>query len=338
VPSLFRDFSAPVRLKGQSSDRLAFLAARDSDMFNRWDALQTYATQVLLDAVAAHRTGEAFTLDGRLRDAIAAILQDAGREPAFAAEAIILPFEALLGDQMDVVDPDAIRAVREAARAALGTALRDEFAAAMTRFGNADPADHSGPAMAARALKNAALGYLTAAGDTGLAAAQFADAANMTDSLAALTCLLETADARREAALGAFYERWRGNPLVIDKWFAVQARAGAPDTVARVQALTKHADFDLRNPNRVRALISVFAGTQSKFHDKSGAGYALLADTVIALDAKNPQVAARLCNPLGSWRRYDEGRQALMRGALERILATENLSHNSYEMASKALA
>jgi aminopeptidase N len=338
VPSLFRDFSAPVRLKGQSSDRLAFLAARDSDMFNRWDALQTYATQVLLDAVAAHQTGAAFTLDGRLRDAIAAILQDAGREPAFAAEAIILPFEALLGDQMDVVDPDAIRAVREAARAALGTALRDEFAAAMTRFGNADPADHSGPAMAARALKNAALGYLTAAGDTGLAAAQFADAANMTDSLAALTCLLETADARREAALGAFYERWRGNPLVIDKWFAVQARAGAPDTVARVQALTKHADFDLRNPNRVRALISVFAGTQSKFHDKSGAGYALLADTVIALDAKNPQVAARLCNPLGSWRRYDEGRQALMRGALERILATENLSHNSYEMASKALA
>jgi len=338
IPSLFRNFSAPVRLKGQSRERLAFLAAHDTDLFNRWDALQQYASAVLLDRVAAHQAGEAFQLDSGLRDAIAAILRDAAQDPAFAAEAILLPGESLLGDGMDVVDPDAIHAVREAARAALGATLKAEFTAVMERFGGDDPADHAAPAMAARSLKNAALGYLTAAGDTSLAATQFAAAANMTDTLAALGNLVETEDDERDSALAAFYDRWRGNPLVLDKWFAVQARAGAADTLPRVQALTRHPDFDLRNPNRVRALVSVFAATPANFHHKSGAGYRLLADTIIALDGKNPQIAARLCTSLGSWRRYDTGRQALMRAELDRILATENLSHNSYEMASKALA
>jgi aminopeptidase N len=338
VPSLFRGFSAPVKLLGQTRQRLAFLAAKDTDLFNRWDALQQYATLFLLDAIAAHQQGEAFVLDPALSEAVAGILRNAADDPAFAAEAIALPGESLLADAMDVVDPDAIFAVRNATRAALGQALRQPFIEAVQRFSKLEPDDLSGLAMGSRAIKNAALAYLAAAGDTAPAVVQFAADANMTDTLSALVILAETPGAKRDEALAAFYERWKTNPLVLDKWFSVQARSGAPDTLARVQSLTKHADFDLKNPNRVRALIGAFAANQAKFHDKSGAGYQLLADTIIALDAKNPQIAARLCTVLGSWRRFDPARQALMKTQIERILAVETLSHNSYEMASKAIA
>ncbi len=338
VPSLFRNFSAPVKLLGQSRGRLAFLAAHDTDLFNRWDALQRYATLCLLDAVADHQNGKPFVLDAALKDAIANILRDAAQDPAFAAEALMLPGESLLADEMNVVDPDAIHAVRHAARAALGAVLKAEFTAAMVEFGYAAPHDLSGHAIGSRAVKNAALGYLAAAGDSQPAMAQFAANANMTDTLTALAVLAETPDTNRDNALIEFYGRWKNNPLVLDKWFSVQARAGAPDTLERVQFLTKHADFDLKNPNRVRALIGAFASNQAQFHEKSGAGYKLLADTIIALDAKNPQIAARLCTVLGSWRRFDTVRQDLMRENLERILGIEALSHNTYEMASKALA
>jgi aminopeptidase N len=338
VPSLFRNFSAPVKLKGQGRERLAFLAAKDTDPFNRWDALQQYATIVLLEAVKRQQMGQPFALDQGLREAIAATLRDAARDPSFAAEALQLPVESLLADAMDVVDPDAIRAVREAARTALGLALQAEFAAAYAAFGDTDAADVSGAAMARRALKNTALGYLCAAGDNIRAAKQFKASANMSDRLAALANLAEGADEQRDEAFAAFYATWKNNALVLDKWFAVQARAGAPDTLERVQALTQHPDFDLRNPNRVRALIGAFTGNQAKFHAPSGAGYRLWTDTIIVLDTINPQIAARLVTAMGSWRRYDAVRQGLMKAELERILARETLSHNTYEMASKSLA
>ncbi|OYV34258.1 MAG: aminopeptidase N [Rhodospirillales bacterium 20-64-7] len=338
VPSLFRNFSAPVKLLGQDRARLRFLAAHDNDPFNRWDALQQYAATVLLEAVAARGNGAAFALDDGLREAIAAILADAGRDPAFAAQALPLPGENLLADQMPVVDPVAIREVREAAKAALGNVLQAEFAAAYAAFSGDDAADVSGAAMGRRALRNAVLSYLAAAGDTARAAAQFAEASSMTDRLAALAILADTANAERDAAFAAFYRDWQGNALVLDKWFAVQAAAGAPDTLARTQELTRHAKFDLRNPNRVRALVGRFTGNAAVFHDASGAGYRLLADTVLALDPLNPQVAARFVTALGSWRRYDPARQALMRAELDRILAKPDLSHNTYEMASRAVA
>jgi aminopeptidase N len=338
VPSLFRNFSAPVKLLGQKRDRLQFLAAHDTDLFNRWDALQGYASIVLLETITGHQAGETVVLDEGLREAVAGILRDAERDPAFAAEALALPSESLLADAMDVVDPDAIHEVRNAARAALGKALKAEFAAAAEKFGQVAADDLSGPAMGYRAVKNSALSYLAAAGDNTLAAAQYGAGANMTDTLAALMILVETPDERRDTVLASFHAAWKTNPLVLDKWFAVQARSGAADTLARVKALTRHADFDLKNPNRVRSLIGAFAGNQVRFHDKSGAGYALVADTIITLDAKNPQIAARLCTVLGSWRRFDAARQDLMRENLERIIAVESLSHNTYEMASKALA
>ena len=160
----------------------------------------------------------------------------------------------------------------------------------------------------------------------------------MTDTLFALTILVDTADAAREKALATFYSQWKDNPLVLDKWFSVQARSNAPDTLERVQALMLHADFDIKNPNRVRSLIGAFTGNPAVFHDKSGAGYKLLADLVIKLDPINPQIAARLVTALGTWRRFDAARQKLMRAQLQRIHDLENLSHNSFEMASKSLA
>ena len=336
--SLFRHFSAPIKLKGQSRERLAFLAAHDSDLFNRWDALQQYATAVLLDGVAAQQAGLNFTLDSGLKEAIAATLRDAAQDPAFAAEALVLPMESLLADEMKIVDPDAIHAVRQATRQALGKALRAEFQAAYEAFGNAAPDDASGPAMGARALRNAALGYLTAAGGAAAASAQFSHAGNMTEKLAALANLMDEPGPAREDAVEAFYRQWAGTPLVLDKWFSAQARSNAADTLARVQALSTHNAMDLRNPNRVRALVGAFTANPAKFHDASGAGYKLLADFVLKLDETNPQIAARLVTALGLWRRFDADRQNLMKTELERIVAREHLSHNTYEMASKALA
>ncbi len=330
TPSLFRHFSAPVKLRGLSAARLSFLAAHDTDLFNRWDALQSYAMGVLLDQAAS---GDV-RLDEGLRDAFAAILRDAEQDKAFAAEALSLPGENLLADAQEVVAPEANHKVRQAMRAALGLSLRDEFLGVM----RAVPGDDSGAeAMAQRALNNTALAYLSAAGELGLVEKQFAHAHNMTESLTALALLADEATPQREAALAAFYARWKTTPLVLDKWFGVQARASAPDTLERVRGLRQHPDFDLRNPNRVRALIAVFSGNIAQFHAASGAGYKLLADTVIELDGKNPQLAARLVPALGQWRRYDKARQGLMKNELERILALERLSRNVFEMVSKSL-
>jgi aminopeptidase N len=171
-----------------------------------------------------------------------------------------------------------------------------------------------------------------------LAKAQFDAGQNMTDVLAALGILSGVACQERLDALAAFYQAWRHDPLVLDKWFAIQALSPLPDTVQAVRALKAHADFDLRNPNRIRALISSFAGNQVRFHDASGAGYRLYADTLIQLDPTNGQVAARMVSPLGQWRRYDMARQALMKQELQRILDLPNLSRNTFEMASKSLA
>lgn len=336
--SLFRHFSAPIKLKGQSRDSLAFLAAHDSDLFNRWDALQQYATLVLLDAIAMQQAGKTITLDVGLKEAFAATLRNAAKDPAFAAEALTLPSEALLADEMVVADPEAIHKARKAIREALGQALHEDFARLYQTFPSPAPDDISGKALGGRALRNAVLGYLCATGDTSHAAMQFSQAGNMTEKLAALTNLADFPGSIRDTALRDFFNEWQGNKNVVDKWFAVQARSNAPDTLTCVQELSAHPLMDIRSPNRVRALISAFTSNQSKFHDPSGAGYKLLADFVLRLDVTNPQVAARLVTALGLWRRFDSKRQSLMKAELERILSHEKLSSNTYELASKALA
>ena len=343
VPSLLRGFSAPVKLKGVPLDRLKFLAVHDPEPFARWEAGQEVATRALLDRVEALRGGRApAPLDPDLVAATRRTLAEAARDPALAAEALALPSEAFLADQMAVVDVEAVHRARETARGEIGRALAAEFAAAYQ--GLADPGAYriDGGSIGRRALRNASLAYVAAADPekgAALAKAQFDAAANMTDVLAALAVLADLDRPERPAALARFFAAWAHDPLVVDKWFSLQARSSLPDTPARVQALTEHPAFERKNPNRVRALVGAFAqGNQVRFHDASGAGYVFLAGEVVAVDATNPTTAARLVQPLCAWRRHDPARQALMQRELERILATPNLSKNTYEMASKSLA
>jgi aminopeptidase N len=340
VPSLFRGFSAPVKLLGIPRERLRFLAAHDPDPFVRWDSLQAYASAAMLEQVANHPTRPP-VLDEGMAAALSATLDQADADPAFAAEALSLPSESILADQMAVADPDGIHAVRQAWRAQIGGRLAGALHGTYARLADPGPYRIDGEAIGRRALRNVCLAYLAAAGDEGvhLARSQFAAQANMTDVLAALHILADTDGPDRDAALAAFHARWRHDDLVLDKWFAIQAMSSRPQTVEDVRALYAHPDFDLRNPNRLRALVGAFsAGNQVRFHDASGAGYRFLADVIVALDPINGLTAARLVNPLGMWRRQNPQRAALMRAELERILATPQLSRGTHEKAFKALA
>jgi aminopeptidase N len=342
VPSLLRSFSAPVKMSGMKLAQLQFLAAHDTDSFVRWESGQQYATKLLLDMAAAWRRGEAPALDQGLVDALGATLRDADKDPAFAAEALSLPSESFLADQMSVADVDAIHAARDMARAAIGQALRAELRATYDRLTDAGDYRIDGAAIGRRALRNVCLSYLAANGaadGVALAKAQFDAAQNMTDVLASLAVLSAIECPERRAALEAFHARWHGDDLVLDKWFAIQAMSPLPATPDAVRALARHPDYDLKNPNRVRALVASFAsGNQVRFHDASGRGYGFLADTIIQLDPVNTQIAARLVPPLGQWRRMDPARQALMKQELQRILDAPGLSKGTYEMASRSIA
>ena len=341
VPSLLRGFSAPVRIKGVPLARQKFLALHDTDPFARWEAAQQVATELLLGLAAAQRAGNSLSLDPDLIEEKRRVLADADRDPAFAAEAMALPSESFLGDQMAVVDVDAIHAARDFARAAIGKALGAEFAATYDRLADPGPYQSDGRSIGRRALRNVALAYLAAAqGEAGVARAkaQFDTGANMTDVLAALAVLSEIDNPARLAALQSFYETWKDDDLVVDKWFSLQAMSSLPGTLARVKELTHHPAFTIKNPNRMRALVGAFTqGNPLRFHDASGAGYAFLADQVATLDPLNPLMASRLVQPLGQWRRQDRARQELMKRELERVLAIPNLSKNTYEMVTKSL-
>lgn len=336
VLSINRNFSAPVIVE---TDRtiadLAFLSAHDDDPVARFEALQ----QLMLDTLVAGIRGE--EADHRpVVDAVAATLDDPQLDPALIAEAVVLPTEAFIGDRLEQVDPDAVFAAREALRVTLGQALLLRWRERYDRHAQAN-FEYSPQAKGARRLRNAALGYIAAseAEDAGtLAYEQFATSDNMTDRLAALAVLANSGAPERTCALDEFYARYRGNMLVIDKWFTTQALSTRPDTLASVERLAQHPDFTLKNPNRFRSLIGAFAVNQRAFHAPSGAGYAFLARHVVALDKLNPQTAAKMVPPLGRWRRFDTGRQDRMRAALRTILDTPGISRDVYEQASKSLA
>ena len=342
VPSLLRGFSAPVRIDGLGRDALEVLFAYDPDPFGRWEAGQQLATDLLLEMVATLQDGGQPALSDRFVEAFARTLADDRLAPALKAEALALPGEDFLADRMAVADPVAIFRVRDLARRTIATRLREALAAAYDAMTDRGPFRKDGAAVGRRALKNLCLGLLGTLTDDAEAMAlvdgQMARADNMTDSLAALAILNHQDRPERAKALAGFYDRWREEALVIDKWFSLQAATRRPAALAEVEALLGHPDFTLRNPNRVRALVGGFAGGNPlHFHDAGGSGYAFLADQVLALDPLNPQMAARLLTPLGRWRRVDASRQALMTAQLSRILAAPDLSRDSYEIASKSL-
>ena len=335
VPSLLRGFSAPVKLSGVSRERLQFLAAHDTDAFARWEAGQQYATGLLLDTIAAIQRGETPVVEPALVQAMEANLD--GADPAFVAEALTLPGEAFLADQMAVVDPDAIHAARDLTRKAIAAGLQEKLAAQYERLTDTGPYTTDGAAVGRRSLRNTCLAYLSAFGDPTLAKAQVGTGGNMTDVLAALSVLSGIDCPERDAALASFHAKWHDDALVLDKWFGIQAMSPLPNTMEAVRALSSHPDFDLRSPNRVRALVSSFTFNQVRFHAADGAGYRFLADTIIRLDPDNPQIAARMVSSLGQWRRFGAGRQAPMQAELARIVALPGLSKNTFEMATKSL-
>jgi aminopeptidase N len=333
--SINRGFSAPVIVDyARAPGELAWLAAHDDDPFARYEALQ----QLMLDTLVAAVSGETPDHDAVI-DAIAGTLAGRQTDPAFVAEAVLLPSEAFIGDQMVTVDPDAIRRERLALQAAVGAALESEWRAILA--GTAPPAtDLSRAAKGGRRLRGVALAYLAATGlddVPSLAFRIFSAADGMTERQAALATLAHGDSDERVAALDIFYQRYRDNPLVLDKWFQVQAWSLRADTVDAVRELAQHPDFTLANPNRVRSLYGALTGNQAAFHQADGAGYRLIADLVIALDPKNPQTSARMIPPLGRWKRFDEARAAMMKAELERILAQPGLSRDVTEQASKSL-
>ncbi|MFZ0106509.1 MAG: aminopeptidase N [Thiobacillus sp.] len=370
VASLLRDFSAPVQLEFEQTDaELAHLMAHDSDAFNRWEAGQRLATRVLLAGIASQQraalmritlphAGEDDSWRGAGSDwipesfvAACGRVLDAGLagDPALAAEALNLPAEAVLAEAVvslgQPIDPEAIHAARVSLRHHLAARLRDAFEAAWAALTPTEPYAPDGAQVGQRALRNACLGYL-AESDAGYLkssvvprlVAQLSPGGNMTDEIAALATLANLDLPERETALADFYARWQNEALVIDKWFAVQATSRLPGTAAHVRALMQHPAFDLKNPNRVYALIRGFCGTNPRhFHAADGSGYALAADVISELQAINPQVASRVARSFDRWRQFDPARQVHARAALERIAAVENLAKDVAEVVGNAL-
>ncbi len=343
VPSLLRGFSAPVKLDYDYTDaELAVLLAHDPDPFNRWEAGQRLAGRVLLDLVARYQAGQPLTLADDFVATMAAVLADTTlTDRTFVAQLLTLPTEEYLGEQLPVIDVEAIHAAREFVRRELAARLRPQWEQAYATNRTPGPYRYDPALAGARRLKHLALGYLMALDEPAIrqqCLAQFTGADNMTDSGSALRLLVHAGAPEAGAALASFAERWQAEPLVMDKWFTIQATAPLPDTLAEVTKLMNHPAFRLSNPNRVRALIGAFAAANPLcFHAADGAGYRFLADQILALDPVNPQIAARLAIRLSRWRRYAPDRQALMRAELERLLAAE-LSRDLYEVVQKSLA
>ncbi|MBK4737720.1 aminopeptidase N [Noviherbaspirillum pedocola] len=346
VPSLLRDFSAPVILEyDYSDDDLAFLMAHDSDPFNRWEAGQRLATRHLLALTRAVQESrpleEAAPGVATFIESLRAILNDTTLDAAFREVALTLPSEGVLAEEMDVIDPQAIHAARQYLRRMLARTLRNDLVAACNL--NATTGAYSPDAASAgkRGLKNVALLYLAELDDTdshAMTQAQYDRADNMTDRIAALMGLVNSSAPGKADALERFYTEFEGEALVIDKWFSLQASARTTH-VPDVRRLMKHEAFNLKNPNRARSLIFSFCNANpARFHAPDGSGYEYWAEQVIALNAINPQVAARLARTMDRWRKYDRLLAQLMKKALQRVAEAPKLSKDVLEVVTKALA
>ena len=346
VPSLLRDFSAPVNLEfDYTPEQLTLLLAHENDPFNAWEAGQRLASTLILDAAAAIAAGREPSWPESFVAACRRLLQtQAQRGAAFVAEALTLPGEGTLAEQLAQVDPDALHAARNALRRHLAEQLEGEFSGLYAALTVAEPYAPSAEQAGRRALRNVCLAYLLEL-DTDavrqMAYAQFKQADNMTDQFAALAALANVNAAvcpQREQALAEFYARWKDEALVVDKWLVAQSTSRRPDTLATVKALTAHPAFDAGNPNKIYALIRSFGANLVRFNAADGGGYAFMADRILDLHDKNPQVASRLARCFDRWKKFDAGRQAHARAALERIRDHAGLSRDVFEVVDRALS
>jgi aminopeptidase N len=335
--SVGRGFSAPATFKvTQSGWERAALMAHDPDSFNRWEAGQTAARTTMLDVIS----GKVSAPDPLYVEAIGEVLARAKDDMAFAANMLTPPLESEMAMAMTVVDPDAIHAARVTLIRAIAAAHGKKIAALYDGLTTTGAFSPDAASAGRRALRNACLRYLTSADDdkaAALAAAHYDAATNMTDMIAGLAALTRMVSPRADAAFTHFYDRFAKDPLVIDKWMGLQAGSSRPDTVEQVRRLMSHSAFDIKNPNRVRALVGAFAGNQLRFHAADGGGYALVGETIRTLDKINAMVAARMAGAFETWRRFDAGRQALMRHELETMAKTPGISSNLFEVATKML-
>ncbi|MDH5546567.1 MAG: aminopeptidase N [Gammaproteobacteria bacterium] len=342
VPSLLRGFSAPVKLEfDYSDDELMFLMANDNDEFNRWEAGQRLAVRIINGLIGDLSVGKTLSLRDDLVQAFRKVLLNEQLDKSLVSQALMLPNEIYLAEMQSVVDPAAIHRAREFVANRLASALREDWQ--KTYQSNRLEGDYvfNAENVAARQLKNTALAYLVRLNDAdtrALAVHQFDNANNMTDELAAMGALANIACGERLEVLQRFYDKWQYDPLVVDKWFAVQSRADQPDAIAQIKSLVQHPAFEIRNPNKVRSVIGGFAfGNPVHFHDVSGEGYHFVADAVLELAKLNPQMSARIATAFSQWRRFDTQRADMMRAQLTRIEQAAGLPKDVYEIVAKTL-
>ncbi|HVL01369.1 MAG TPA: aminopeptidase N, partial [Dongiaceae bacterium] len=342
VPSILRGFTAPVKLECElGRDELAFLMSHDNDGFNRWDASQQLAVQVLCDRIAAYNQKAQPKLDPQLLQAYSRLLADESLDQSMVARMFELPSELYLAELLPrPVDVDGIHHARQGLRKALAEALRPALLETFHRTAQQGPYEYSDAAVARRSLHNSCLSYLMMLEDdevTQLCLTQYQQANNMTEQLAAFRGLVHSSRAEKADVIADFYQRWQREALVVDQWFTVQAVAPQSDTLPQVEKLLQHAAFEITNPNKVRALIGSFCNANAvNFHRADGEGYRFLADRIIELNRINPQIASRMATLLTRWANYDAGRAENIRNQLQRIKA-EPLSPDVYEVVTKAL-
>jgi aminopeptidase N len=343
LPSLLRDFSAPVKLHyDYSEDDYSFLMSHDNDAFNRWQAGQTLAMETLLGLVIALEKAEPMGLTHGFIQAFQNILNDAELDHALIAEALSLPSCSNVVDQLSGnADPNIIYSAVMFMQETLAKALRLDFERHYAQLEYKGAYEIDAASMGRRALRNVCLSYLAMIkeddGIHELCYQHFAQATNMTDTMAGLTILCGIDCEQRKTALAAFENKWIKNTQVMDNWFAIQAMHSKEKTLDIVGKLMQHKLFSLANPNKVRSVIGAFSGNFTHFHTKDGSGYAFMGDQVLALDAMNPQVASRMVRSLMKWRQYEPVRAALMKGQLKRISMQENLSLDVSEIVNKSL-
>ena len=344
VPSLLRGFSAPVKIEyDYSHNALQHLFKYDTDLFNRWEAGQKYVMNWILRSINDFQQGKKLQVPDSLVDGFAYAMQTI-EDKLLLSEMLTLPSEKYIAEQMKVIDVDSIHMVREFLLGELAKQMKTVFLSAYQHNNKSAPYEFNMQEVGRRQLKNICLYYLMQLDDVeihetlGLKQFEQSLGNNMTNTIAALRCLVNINGPQRELALKEFYENSKTDALVIDKWFMIQATSKLPKTLNHVKKLTQHPAFDIKNPNKVYSLIGAFCNQNPvHFHDKSGEGYEFLADMILQLDKLNPQIAARMVTPLVNWKRYDSGRQTLMKHQLDNILNGKKLSNDVYELVSKSL-
>ncbi len=342
VPSLLRGFSSPIKLKTDlSRAEKIFLIGHDSDSFNRWEAVQEISADLILALVGDLKAGRELSIEKEFIEALRLVLTDKKLDKAFIGEMLSLPSEIFLGQQKTPVDVDGNHAARKLVIQEIARLLKEDFLNVFHECQTNEAYVYNQESVGRRRLKNVALSYLMEIADndiTKLCVEQFYSPGNMTDEIAGFSLVVNSDATEREAVISDFYDKWRHDDLVIDKWFSVQAQSTRSDALDRVEALNQHVDFDYGTPNRVRSLIGVFCGLNQKaFHDKSGRGYEFLARNIKVLDPMNPQISSGLVKPLTRWKAYDADRQKLMVETLEGLLKQGKLSKHVYEIVSKSL-